>query len=85
MLKLTRTFWSVFESSAKLVDSDELKKALVSRKNSVAMDMIASVDMIEPRFVPSRRSTGTFRYMSRDAKNGAIVGTDEKYYTPRPR
>ena len=42
----------VFESSAKLVDSDELKKALVSRKNSVAMDMIASVDMIEPRFVP---------------------------------
>ena len=35
-----------------MVVSDELKKALVSRKNSVAMVMIASVDMIEPRFVP---------------------------------
>jgi len=42
----------VLESSARLVVSDELKKALVSRKKSVAMVTTASVDRIEPRFVP---------------------------------
>lgn len=39
------------------------------------MVMMASVERMEPRRVPSRRSRGTLRYMSREARRmGAIVG-----------
>ena len=38
------------------------------------MVRIASVERIEPRRVPSRRSRGTLRYMSREARRiGAMV------------
>ncbi len=37
------------------------------------MVKMAMVERMEPRRVPSRRSTGTLRYMSRLAMKGAIV------------
>jgi hypothetical protein len=74
ILKLTRICDSVLESSARLVTRDEEKYALVSRKKSVDMVRMARVERMEPRRVPSRRSRGTLRYMSREARRmGAMV------------
>ena len=51
------------------------KYALVSMTKSVSMTVTAMYDNIEPRFVPSRRSAGTFLYISRLAAHriGAIL------------
>ncbi len=49
------------------------KKALVSRKKSVSIEIMARVDKMEPRRVPSSRSMGTLRYISREARNGRPI------------
>jgi len=56
---------SSLESRAREVLRDFEKNALVSRKKRVAMVITAIVERMEPRRVPSRRSMGTLRYMSR--------------------
>ena len=48
------------------------KNAFVSRKKSKDMVKTAIVERIEPRRVPSSKSTGTFRYMSREANRGMV-------------
>ena len=48
------------------------KYAFVSRKNNVAIVNTASVDNIDPRRVPSSKSTGTLRYISNDANLGMV-------------
>lgn len=73
MLKLTRICESSLESSARLVLSVEEKNALVSRRKRMVMVMTAMVERMEPRRVPSRRSTGTLRYMSRLAMKGRLL------------
>ena len=43
----------------------EERYALVERENKVIMTITAIVDRIDPRRVPSKRSDGTLRYMSK--------------------
>ena len=73
ILKLTLICESSLESNARLVLSEVEKKALVSRKKRMVMVATAMVERMEPRRVPSRRSTGTLRYMSRLAMNGRFL------------
>mmetsp|Transcript_24387 Transcript_24387/g.52710 ORF Transcript_24387/g.52710 Transcript_24387/m.52710 type:complete len:115 (+) Transcript_24387:1675-2019(+) len=71
-LKLTRIWDSVLPSRARLVLRVEERKALVSRKKRRPMVKTARVERMEPRRVPSRRSTGTLRYMSREARRTMV-------------
>jgi len=73
MLKLTLIWESSLESNARLVLSWEEKNALVSRMKRMVMVATAMVERMEPRLVPSRRSTGTLRYMSRLAMKGRLL------------
>ena len=73
MLKLTLICESSLESSARLVFSWVEKKALVSSRKRMVMVATAMVERMEPRRVPSRRSTGTLRYMSRLAMKGRFL------------
>ena len=72
-LKFTRICESELESRAKLVLSWVEKYALVSRRKRMVMVATAMVERMEPRRVPSRRSTGTLRYMSRLAMKGRLL------------
>ena len=75
-LKFTRICESELESRAKLVLSWVEKYALVSRRKRMVMVATAMVERMEPRRVPSRRSTGTLRYMSRLAMKGRLLMVD---------
>ena len=44
---------------------DPPRKETVSRRKRVSIRKIAERETMDPRFVPSRRSIGTLRYMSR--------------------
>ncbi len=69
-------FESSLESRAREVFRDVEKNALVSRKKRVAIVITAIVERMEPRRVPSRRSIGTFRYMSRLAMKARPLMVD---------